>query len=111
MSGLLALLTHDGLLGFRLFGYIAYVRFGKYVGAIRCSDTSDYRIEIGHVIGKVYARCACLQDEQPIETQLPEVRCQVSVLIKSMHICATHSSQNSIGLFMNAMCLQEYISP
>ena len=79
MSGLLALITNGALRGFCLFGDKAYVGFGAniihpFVGAVAGSlqsmwneYTSGYRIEVEHVIGNIYSRWACLQQEQALK--------------------------------------------
>jgi len=123
ISGLLALITHGALRGFRLFGDKAYVGFGAnilhpFVGAATGSleaqwneYTSGYRIEVEHVLGNIYARWACLQHEQGIEMHLPEVWFQVGVLMYNIHVCVTRSSQTAIRWAMPVVPYLKYMIP
>jgi len=123
MSGLLALITNGALRGFCLFGDKAYVGFGAniihpFVGAVAGSlqsmwneYTSGYRIEVEHVIGNIYSRWPCLQQEQGIETNLPEDWFQAGVLMYNIHVCATRSSQTAIRFRMPILPLRKYMEP
>ena len=120
-SRLLHLLVQGGLRGFRLFGDKAYVGFGARiihpfiaaaVGSVQAAwntHTSAYRISVENDIGNIYSRCACLQNDMRLETQVPENWFQVAVLMNNIHTCVYHNSQTAIRFGCAPPSLQEYM--
>jgi hypothetical protein len=117
-SGLLAHITHGTFHGFRLFGDKAYVIGANilhpFVGAVAGSlqtmwneFTSGCRIEVKHVIDNIYSRWGCLQHEKGIEMHLHEVWFQAGVLMNSIHVCATRSSQTELRWAMLVLPLRK----